>query len=64
LRDIEDDVEILAAAGADFIALDGFGGGTGATELFVRETWEYHCRCTPKSRQTFKKNWQTKKKLA
>ena len=35
--DIENDVEILAEAGADFVALDGFGGGTGATELFVRE---------------------------
>ena len=35
--DIESDVEILADAGADFIALDGFGGGTGATEFFVRE---------------------------
>ena len=34
---IEKDVEILAGAGADFIALDGFGGGTGATENFVRE---------------------------
>ncbi|MGE5832084.1 MAG: glutamate synthase-related protein, partial [Methanomicrobiales archaeon] len=33
---IEDDVADLARAGADFIALDGFGGGTGATELAVR----------------------------
>jgi methylamine---glutamate N-methyltransferase subunit C len=35
--DIENDVEILVDSGADFIALDGFGGGTGATEYFVRE---------------------------
>ncbi len=34
---VEKDVEILAESGADFISLDGFGGGTGATELFVRE---------------------------
>jgi glutamate synthase domain-containing protein 2 len=35
--DVENDVEVLADCGADFIALDGFGGGTGATEFFVRE---------------------------
>lgn len=34
---IEEDVEILAEAGVDFIALDGFSGGTGATDLIVRE---------------------------
>ena len=34
---IENDVEILANSGVDFISLDGFGGGTGATEFFVRE---------------------------
>jgi len=34
---VENDVEILVDSGADFISLDGFGGGTGATELFVRE---------------------------
>jgi glutamate synthase domain-containing protein 2 len=34
---VEKDVEILVDSGADFIALDGFGGGTGATESFVRE---------------------------
>jgi glutamate synthase domain-containing protein 2 len=34
---VEEDVGILAGAGADFIALDGFGGGTGATDLAVRE---------------------------
>jgi methylamine---glutamate N-methyltransferase subunit C len=34
---IEDDVEILAKSGVDFIALDGFGAGTGATEFYVRE---------------------------
>ena len=34
---VEEDVGDLAAAGVDFIALDGFGGGTGATDLVVRE---------------------------
>jgi glutamate synthase domain-containing protein 2 len=34
---VENDVEILARSGVDFISLDGFGGGTGATETFVRE---------------------------
>jgi glutamate synthase domain-containing protein 2 len=34
---VEEDVGDLAAAGVDFIALDGFGGGTGATDLGVRE---------------------------
>jgi glutamate synthase domain-containing protein 2 len=34
---IEEDVTDLAVAGVDFIALDGFGGGTGATDLTVRE---------------------------
>jgi len=35
--DIESDVEVLVDCGVDFISLDGFGGGTGATEFFVRE---------------------------
>jgi glutamate synthase domain-containing protein 2/predicted heme/steroid binding protein len=34
---IEKDVEILVDSGVDYIAMDGFGGGTGATNLFVRE---------------------------
>ncbi|MDP2708566.1 MAG: glutamate synthase-related protein [bacterium] len=34
---IEQDIKILAEAGADFIAVDGFGAGTGATDLYVRE---------------------------
>ncbi len=34
---VENDVEILANSGVDFISLDGFSGGTGATEFFVRE---------------------------
>jgi glutamate synthase domain-containing protein 2 len=34
---VENDIEILARSGVDFISLDGFGGGTGATEFFVRE---------------------------
>jgi methylamine---glutamate N-methyltransferase subunit C len=35
--DVEADIQILVDAGVDFIALDGFGGGTGATEKYVRE---------------------------
>lgn len=34
---IEADVEALVDAGVDFIALDGFGGGTGATTPYVRD---------------------------
>jgi glutamate synthase domain-containing protein 2 len=34
---IEADVRILIESGVDFIALDGFGGGTGATAKYVRE---------------------------
>jgi glutamate synthase domain-containing protein 2 len=35
--DVASDVADLASAGVDFIAVDGFGGGTGATNLYVRE---------------------------
>jgi methylamine---glutamate N-methyltransferase subunit C len=35
--DVKKDVELLANSGVDFITLDGFGGGTGATDLYVRE---------------------------
>ena len=35
--DIEKDIRVLVDADVDFIALDGFGGGTGATETYVRE---------------------------
>jgi glutamate synthase domain-containing protein 2 len=34
---IEDDVNLLVESGVDYIALDGFGGGTGATDIYVRE---------------------------
>ena len=34
---VEKDVEALVDSGVDFIALDGFGGGTGGTEQYVRE---------------------------
>ncbi|MDD1675373.1 MAG: FMN-binding glutamate synthase family protein, partial [Methanomicrobiales archaeon] len=34
---IEKDCEVLMNAGVDFIAIDGFGGGTGATTYAVRE---------------------------
>lgn len=34
---IEKDIRILVDSGVDFIAIDGFGGGTGATDLYVRE---------------------------
>lgn len=35
--DVKADVEVLANSGVDYIALDGFGGGTGATNLYVRD---------------------------
>ena len=34
---VEDDIKILFEAGVDFISIDGFGGGTGATDAFVRD---------------------------
>lgn len=34
---IEKDIEILVDAGIDFISIDGFGGGTGATDYYIRE---------------------------
>ncbi len=34
---VEDDVKLLVEAGVDYIALDGFSGGTGATDMYVRE---------------------------
>jgi methylamine---glutamate N-methyltransferase subunit C len=35
--DVKADVSVLASIGVDFIALDGFGGGTGATNLYIRD---------------------------
>ncbi len=35
--DVKADVKVLADANVDYIALDGFGGGTGATDLYVRD---------------------------
>lgn len=34
---IEKDIEVLVNAEVDFIAIDGFGGGTGATDCYIRE---------------------------
>jgi glutamate synthase domain-containing protein 2 len=34
---VEKDLDVLVHAGVDFIAIDGFGGGTGATNYHVRE---------------------------
>jgi len=34
---IEKDIQVLIDAGVDFISIDGFGGGTGATDSCVRE---------------------------
>ena len=34
---IEKDIEILANSQVDFIAIDGFGGGTGGTDCHVRD---------------------------
>ena len=33
---IEEDIEVLVGAKVDFIAIDGFGGGTGATDAYVK----------------------------
>lgn len=35
--DVKKDIEVLIDAEVDFIALDGFGGGTGATDICIRE---------------------------
>lgn len=35
--DVKEDITVLADSGVDFITLDGFGGGTGATESYVRD---------------------------
>ncbi|RZN38571.1 MAG: DUF2769 domain-containing protein [Methanophagales archaeon ANME-1-THS] len=34
---LEEDIQVLVDADVDFVALDGFGGGTGATDCYVRE---------------------------
>ena len=34
---VEEDVKVLVESQVDYIALDGFGGGTGATDKYVRE---------------------------
>jgi methylamine---glutamate N-methyltransferase subunit C len=34
---VENDVKVLAQAGVDYIAIDGFGGGTGATDAYVKD---------------------------
>jgi methylamine---glutamate N-methyltransferase subunit C len=34
---IEEDVKVLAEAGIDFITIDGFGGGTGATDAYIKD---------------------------
>lgn len=34
---IEKDIQVLVETGVDFISIDGFGGGTGATDFYVRE---------------------------
>lgn len=34
---IESDVKVLAESGVDFIAIDGFGGGTGATDAYIKD---------------------------
>lgn len=35
--DVKKDIKILANSEVDFITLDGFGGGTGATDQYVRD---------------------------
>ena len=40
------DIGVLVSAGVDFIAIDGFGGGTGATNGYVRDNVGYSpCVC-------------------
>jgi glutamate synthase domain-containing protein 2 len=34
---IEEDIKILVSSGVDYIAVDGFGGGTGATDAYVKD---------------------------
>lgn len=34
---VENDIEVLVDAKVDFISIDGFGGGTGATDFYARE---------------------------
>lgn len=34
---VEGDIEVLVNAGVDYISMDGFGGGTGATNFYARE---------------------------
>jgi glutamate synthase domain-containing protein 2 len=35
--DVKADIKVLVDSNIDYIALDGFGGGTGATDLYVRD---------------------------
>ena len=54
--DVKKDVEILANAGVDFITLDGFGGGTGATDSYVRENVGIPLLAAlPQARETLKR---------
>jgi glutamate synthase domain-containing protein 2 len=35
--DVKEDIKVLVNSNVDYIALDGFGAGTGATDLYVRD---------------------------
>jgi glutamate synthase domain-containing protein 2 len=53
---VEDDVKVLVEGGVDFIALDGFGGGTGATDKYVRENVGIPIfSALPRAKQTIEK---------
>jgi glutamate synthase domain-containing protein 2 len=53
---VEDDVKLLVEAGVEFIALDGFGGGTGATDKYVRENVGIPIfSALPRAKQTLEK---------
>ncbi len=50
---VEEDVKVLAGAGVDYIAIDGFGGGTGATDAYVRDNVGIPiCAALPRARKT------------
>lgn len=63
--DIEGDVRLLAEAGVDFITIDGFGGGTGATDACVRENVGLPLiAALPRAVRTLKQIENSKKRLS
>jgi glutamate synthase domain-containing protein 2 len=57
---VEADVKLLADAGVDYIALDGFGAATGATNAYVRDNVGIPIiAALPRAFKTLKKNGET-----